>query len=662
MTLAGHHDGRPSLSTHRFTNLGAAGGEAAARMPPSPRPAAPSGPSPHPSPYTEIAAAWRPVLARLSLPRGLAETVARRAQANGTHFAVELIASGAVDETRLFGAVADALGLRFMARIDPALVLEDHARRLGALGARHGLRVALVRQPDGTVAHLIADPALDLAMLGRALRRSPGLRAGLLVAPPGALRSALIARSEKRLLFDAQHGLFLRSPEFCAKTVVTAWQGAAAVAALAAFLVALWLAPLATMLVFEVGASLGFAACVALRLLAWREARPPRLTRPPPADPAQQPVYSVLVALYRESAVLPQLLAALGRLQWPRSKLEIKLVCEADDAETLAALGRHRLQPNIEVVLVPPGLPRTKPKALAYALPLCSGRFVTLYDAEDRPHPEQLLEAWRRFRDEPDELACLQAPLVVANGGAGALPATFSFEYAALFRGLVPWLARRRLVVPLGGTSNHFRRAALEEVGGWDAYNVTEDADLGVRLARYGYHTGVLAHPTYEDAPQTLAVWLPQRIRWFKGWMQTWLVHMREPRALWRELGPASFLAMQVMSLGMIVSALVHPVFLGAVLYALAKLALAGGPASGETLLAGLGLANIAAGYGAFIALGLATLLTLEKPRPLVFIVLTPFHWLLLSVAAWAALWEIYRRPHHWSKTPHGRPSRRPRA
>jgi cellulose synthase/poly-beta-1,6-N-acetylglucosamine synthase-like glycosyltransferase len=626
-------------------------------MPAPRRPATPA----DADPQAGIVRAWRPVLARLSLPRELAEAVARRARATGTHFAVELLASGAVDENRLFSAIADELGLRFIAKVEPGLLLEDHARRLGALGARHGMRIAMMRQPDGTVAHLIADPALDLAMLARVLRRSPALRAGLLVAPPGALRCALIARSEKRLLFDAQHALLLRSPEFCAKTVVTAWQGAAVVAALAAFLVALWLAPLATMLAFELGASLGFAACVALRLLAWREARPPRLKRPPPADPAQQPVYSVLVALYRESAVLPQLLASLARLQWPRSKLEIKLVCEADDAETLAALRGLRLQPNMEVVLVPPGLPRTKPKALAYALPLCSGQFVTLYDAEDRPHPDQLLEAWRRFRDAPEEIACLQAPLVVANGGAGALPATFSFEYAALFRGLVPWLARRGLVLPLGGTSSHFRRAALEEVGGWDAYNVTEDADLGLRLARYGYRTGVIAHPTYEDAPGTLAVWLPQRIRWFKGWTQTWLVHMREPRLLWRELGPASFLAMQVMSLGMIVSALVHPFFVGSILYALAKLALAGSLASGEAVLAGIGLANIAAGYGAFIALGLATLLAVEKPRPLVFILLTPVHWLLLSAAAWAALWEIYRRPHHWSKTPHGRPSGRPR-
>ena len=167
--------------------------------------------------------------------------------------------------------------------------------------------------------------------------------------------------------------------------------------------------------------------------------------------------------------MLPQLLAALGRLQWPRSRLEIKLVCEADDIDTLEALKALPLEPCMEVVLVPPGLPRTKPKALSYALPLCSGEIVTLYDAEDRPDPLQLIEAWQRFSQEGPELACLQAPLVITNGEVGAVPLMFAFEYAGLFRGLLPWLGRRRLMLPLGGTSNHFRRAVLDEVGGWDS-------------------------------------------------------------------------------------------------------------------------------------------------------------------------------------------------
>ncbi|RIK83252.1 MAG: glycosyl transferase [Hyphomicrobiales bacterium] len=599
--------------------------------------------------------AWLPILARLGLPRQEGESAAARAVALGTGFAEELIVRGQVGEQALFRAVACELGLPFVETVDDGAFLADEERRLASLRTRRGLRLALVRDARGDTAYLVADPALDLAELRARLERAPDLRRSLRLAPPSALRTAVVARSRSRLLFDAQHGLFLRSPEFSARTVVNAWQGASAAAAVFAFLLLLWLAPLPTMIVFHCLAAMGFTACVALRLAAYRSAAPPRLRRLPPADPSSQPVYSVLVALYREREVLPQLLAALGKLQWPRTRLEIKLVCEADDGETLAALRALPLAPCMEVVLVPPGTPRTKPKALAYALPLCSGEIVTLFDAEDRPHPLQLVEAWQRFCAEGPEVACLQAPLVVTNARASALSLMFSFEYAALFRGLLPWLARHRLVLPLGGTSNHFRRAALEEVGGWDAYNVTEDAELGVRLGRYGYRTGVITRPTYEDAPETLAVWLPQRVRWFKGWMQTWLVHMREPVALWRELGPASFLAMQILSLGMVVSALVHPVFVASVLYAIGKVAWTGALAGGEAAIAVIGLANIVGGYVAFILLGMATLTPGEKTRPLRIVALTPLHWLLLSVAAWTALWEIYRRPHHWSKTPHGR-------
>ena len=603
-----------------------------------------------------LLAAWMPILERLAVSRDEAGAAAMRAQAAGTSFVEELLASGCVPEVRLFQAIADELGVTFMAAVDPASILADEKRRLASLGLRRGLRMVRMHDAGGAGVHLVADPAIDLTRLRWHLARTPHLRASLRIAPPSALRAAVLARSSPRLLFDAQHRLHLHSPEFSARTVLSAWQGASAATCALVLLFSAWLAPFATMLAVHCVASVGFLACVALRFLAWTSAEPLRLRRLRPVDPARQPVYSVLVALYREKEIVPQLLAALGRLQWPRARLEIKLVCEADDDETLQALRAHRLPPGMELVLVPPGLPRTKPKALAYALPLCSGEFVTLYDAEDRPDPLQLVEAWQRFCEEPDDLACLQAPLVVTNGGAGALASMFSFEYAALFRGLLPWLAGRMLVLPLGGTSNHFRRAALDAVGGWDGYNVTEDAELGVRLARYGYRTGILSRPTYEDGPETLAVWLPQRIRWFKGWIQTWLVHMREPAALWRELGPASFLAMQIMALGMVLSALMHPLFAGSVLYALARLAWAGGIAGHEVAVAAIGLANIAVGYAAFIVLGLTTLTPAEKTRPLTFVALTPLYWLLLSAAAWAALWEIYRRPHHWSKTPHARP------
>lgn len=605
---------------------------------------------------TRLLLTWHPVLRRLGLTGQHGKRAAMRARVNGTSLAQELVFSSEATETELFRAIAAELELPFAETIRADAILLDEDRRLASLRSNRGLRIVPTYRVGGKTLFLLADPAIDLVMLKARLVRAPELRHRLHITPPSVLRQAVIASCSNRLLFNAQHELFLRSPEFSARTVVSAWQAGAAVAMVFAFMTCLWLARMPTLIGFYSLVSAGFAACVVLRLLAYRKAGPPCLQQLAPIGEAEQvPVYSVLVALYREREVLPQLVQALNRLEWPRAKLEIKLVCEADDAATLEELRSLPLGPCIEVVLVPPGTPRTKPKALAYALPLCSGEFITLYDAEDRPDPMQLVEAWRRFAEEGPEIACLQAPLIITNGASGIISRMFAFEYAGLFRGLLPWLAARQLVLPLGGTSKHFRRAALEDVGGWDGYNVTEDADLGVRFGRYGYRSGVITRPTYEDAPETVSVWLPQRVRWFKGWLQTWFVHMREPVMLWRELGFASFLTMQIMSFGMLISALVHPVFFASVIYLLVRAAWTASLGGEATVLAVIGFINILCGYGAFILLGMATLLPVEKLRPLRLIIFTPLYWLLLSVAAWVALWEIYRRPHHWSKTPHRR-------
>jgi cellulose synthase/poly-beta-1,6-N-acetylglucosamine synthase-like glycosyltransferase len=270
------------------------------------------------------------------------------------------------------------------------------------------------------------------------------------------------------------------------------------------------------------------------------------------------PVYSVLVPLYREQAVVGQLIASLERLNWPRSKLDIKLVCERDDFDTIGEIRARALPSNYELVLVPTGGPRTKPKALNYALQFARGEIIAVFDAEDRPHPDQLLEAWQAFQRGGDQLACVQAPLIIGNFRQNLLTRMFAFEYATLFRGLLPWLASQGLVIPLGGTSNHFRRSCLDQVGGWDAYNVTEDADLGMRLARFGYGIDVITRGTVEDAPVDYSVWHKQRTRWIKGWMQTWLVHGRNPYATWRELGWWRFVVNQIYTLGIIGSASIH--------------------------------------------------------------------------------------------------------
>jgi hypothetical protein len=471
----------------------------------------PSGPS--------DAADWQPVLSRIGINAEQAEALEARALANGVPFQKELLTAGIVAEERIFRALAQELGLRFMERPDPRTLVTSEESCIKLLGLPDGIPVARILQGDGAAPVLIAPTRLDLNAMREFIRKWPGVAERLCIVTPSALRAAFIQRARPALTRIARDGLSEALPEFSARIVATAWQGAALGAFVAALPFCLSLAQSATQIVAHCVSSIFFLSCVALRLAVSGSGagplRPPTLEAPAPSE---MPVYTVLVTLYREAAIVPDLMVALGRIAWPRSKLEIKLVCEADDAETLAAIRAQKLRPWVEVIEVPPEGPRTKPKALAYALPLCGGDFVVLYDAEDKPHPLQLIEAWQRFRQAGDDFACLQAPLSVSNRHEGMLAGLFGLEYAALFRGILPWLARSGALIPLGGTSNHFRRSALDNVGAWDPYNVTEDADLGLRLKRFGYRIGTLSYPTYEDAPDRLGIWIPQRTRWFKGW------------------------------------------------------------------------------------------------------------------------------------------------
>jgi cellulose synthase/poly-beta-1,6-N-acetylglucosamine synthase-like glycosyltransferase len=278
-----------------------------------------------------------------------------------------------------------------------------------------------------------------------------------------------------------------------------------------------------------------------------------------------------------------------------------------------------------------------------------------IYDAEDQPEPNQLLRALARFEDEDERLACVQARLTIDNAADSWLTRLFTAEYCGLFDVFLPALSAWRVPLPLGGSSNHFRTRALRDVGGWDPYNVTEDADLGMRLARYGFVTAMISSTTYEEAPGELDPWLRQRSRWFKGWIQTWLVHMRTPCALYRELGCRGFLIFQLVVGGTVLAALIHPVFVAALIL---KLAFAGnfGLHAGkfELLLATLSSATFVVGYAgsailAFIGLGRRKLLKYATILSLV-----PVLWLLLSLAAWRGMIQFLCDPYRWEKTEHG--------
>lgn len=360
------------------------------------------------------------------------------------------------------------------------------------------------------------------------------------------------------------------------------------------------------------------------------------------AEALDWPVYTLLIALKDEADTAPQLAAAIRALDYPADRLDVKLLIEDGDIATASALRRESWPPGAELLVVPPGLPRTKPRALNYGLARARGDLVVVYDAEDRPHPDQLKAAVRAFAGGDDTLACVQAPLT-GEGGSGWIAGQWALEYAVQFGRILPGLARFGLPVMLGGTSNHFRREALVAAGGWDAWNVTEDADLGLRLARSGQTVGVIAPATLETPPEALGVWVNQRSRWLKGFLQTWLVVMRHPSRACREMGPGGFVAMQFTLGGAIASALVHGFWALWLAMCLCVPGAAMAPA-----FAGIAVLSYAAG----IVMALAAPGKRNLGR--VWLALTlPLYWPLQTVAMTRAVYGLIRCPHFWAKTPH---------
>jgi cellulose synthase/poly-beta-1,6-N-acetylglucosamine synthase-like glycosyltransferase len=405
---------------------------------------------------------------------------------------------------------------------------------------------------------------------------------------------------------------------------------------------------------FELVLATVFIAWLALRLTGAFVRRPKIVPAADIPDDAL-PVYTVVCALYQEASSVNGLLSAIERLDYPAEKLDVILAVEADDHETRAAIAARKSRLPVTLVPVAAIGPRTKPKALNVALPFARGDFTVVYDAEDRPEPGQLRCALQAFRADRGNLACVQARLCIDNTADSLLAGYFTAEYAGQFDVFLLGLAALKLPLPLGGSSNHFRTTTLRTVGGWDAYNVTEDADLGVRLARFGYRADIIESTTYEEAPTHFAAWLPQRTRWFKGWMQTWLVHMREPGKLLRELGLRGFLAFQLMIGGSVLAALVHPSFMAWLIYCIAS----GGIGwRDESTMAAMPAAFYAAiavfGYLSSAFLGWLGLSRRGLSGSAWVLLFTPVYWLMLSLAAWRALYQLFFAPYRWEKTAHG--------
>lgn len=384
---------------------------------------------------------------------------------------------------------------------------------------------------------------------------------------------------------------------------------------------------------------------------------------PPPAQPdgadsdragTAMPIYTVLVPMYREANMVEPFLAHLERMDYPRDRLDVKLLLEPDDDETIAAARAITPAFPHAIILSPESGPRTKPRACNAGLEQARGEFLVIYDAEDRPEPDQLRKAVKAFDATEPRTACLQCHLDYYNPCQNWLTRSFTVEYACWFRLFLPGLHRLGLPIPLGGTSNHFRTSILKDLGGWDAYNLTEDCELGMRLHAAGWRTAILDSTTWEEANSRVGNWLRQRSRWCKGYLQTLLAYTRCPLATARLLGARGFLGFLATVGGFTAMILLNPVYwIIACLHVAFRWRLwyPGNPVS--LVFATISVA-LAAGNIVFVAANLLAVRRRGGAGLVMAALLSPFYWILISIGAWKGLLQLCTKPFYWEKTRHG--------
>ncbi len=409
------------------------------------------------------------------------------------------------------------------------------------------------------------------------------------------------------------------------------------------------------------------------------------------------PHYTVFLPLYHEANIAAKIVRNMGRLDYPREKLEIMLLLEADDAETREALEKTGLPPSCRVLIIPDAPPKTKPRACNFGLAQARGEFCVIYDAEDAPEPDQLKKAYIVFqRDREEKLLCVQGKLNYFNSRYNLLTRLFTVEYSTYFDLTLPGYQLFKLPLPLGGTSNHFRTEILRKVGGWDPFNVTEDCDLGLRIYEYGYRTTLVNSTTYEEANSQVWNWMRQRSRWVKGFIQTHLVHYRNPFRTVRKLGVYGALG-GYLAVGGSAMMMLTNLFFWAVMAIYAALLIHGfchglsltdqivGPHNGGAyegirigqatlrawplLYAGetespfwaffsqlffIGALIMFFANFIFIGIGVAACIKRKFYHLIPAALLMPLYWLLISLAGWKGFIQIFTKPFYWEKTKHG--------
>ncbi|MEO1493275.1 MAG: glycosyltransferase family 2 protein [Pseudomonadota bacterium] len=565
-----------------------------------------------------------------------------------------LVAHGWADRDAVAAALAQQTGLGFADLVhDPP---DPTAARPEDLDTYLTHRIIPWRKVGKITAYACAEPERAAEALG-ALESGHGM-AFIVVANPARIDAALLEQFGPDL---AERAARLTPEDQSVRSLDTMRYGAGVVAALA--LVAAFIAPSALLLGAAATLLILNLATTVTRVLAlvagWRDERTAGqliATQDAPvvlADRRPLPRLSVLIPLYREAEMIPRIVEALDATDYPRELLDVKLLLEADDGATREAAVSAGLPGWITALVMPDGAPRTKPRAMNLALDFCEGEVIGILDAEDRPAADQFREVARFLATAPAETACVQCQLSYFNVRENWVTRCFQIEYSIWFDVLLRGFQRLGLPIPLGGTSVYFRRRALEEARGWDAHNVTEDADLGMRLARAGLKTAVLRSVTEEEANCRIMPWIRQRSRWLKGYVLTWMSHMRAPGRLWCELGPVGFLGLNVLFVGGAVTYLAMPVFwiaLGLTLFAGTSLFGAVLPGWAATVLG----VSLALGQVVMLACAVVALKRRRMLDLLIVVPSLPVYWTMGAAAAWKAVIEVVAAPYYWDKTRHG--------
>ena len=491
-------------------------------------------------------------------------------------------------------------------------------------------------------------------------RRKWGASVKIGIASKKQIQQAVQSVFSERFLHAAVFDLAEHDPVMSAQTVFTPVQLVVGWAMLSGFALGLALAPIPTLIALNLVMTLFYLGNFLFKtVLIWAGGKHQHASERQ-MDAAvgllrdeDLPVYTVLVPMFREPDVLPILANALRELDYPTSRLDIKIVLEEGDQLTIDAATALGLEDIFEIILVPPAQPQTKPKACNYALQFARGDFLVIYDAEDKPEPDQLKKVVVTFDRSPANVACVQCRLNYFNREENWLTRLFTLDYSLWFDLMLPGLEKLKVPIPLGGTSNHFRMDVLRELRAWDPFNVTEDADLGIRLTQKGYEVRLVASTTFEEANVSQLNWIRQRSRWIKGYMQTMLVHTRRPIHLVRSIGVLGLLGFIFFIGGTMLSGLLNPVFWAIfVLWLLTETGIFD-PLFPPVLLY-LSVFNLLAGNGLFIFVMMLAPFRRNWLSLVPYSVTVFWYWVLMSIAAWKGAWQLITKPFYWEKTEHG--------